>query len=161
MSMVANKKRTIKWWMLGGLVLSLLLVFSGMTACSGKKGSSIPPELAEVVLTYSMKTVDQLPTNPPVQPNSGYKFLIVSVSAENKGLESFRVGPNSFYVEADNQICDYNEATKNLDTQLKPIELRDGDKTSGDVVFAVPAASTDFSVKYIGFNVNRIRWIKQ
>ena len=161
MSNLANKKNTLKWWVLSSLVVSLVLIFSGMAACSGKSDTSAVPDTTEAVITYSMKTVDQLPTNPPTQPNAGFKFVIVSFNVENKGLESFKVGANSFYVEADNKICDYSDATKLMDSQLKSVDLHNGDKTSGDVAFPVPDTSSEFNIKYIGFNVNKIRWVKQ
>jgi hypothetical protein len=157
----AVKKKIMKWWVLGGFVALLVLILSTMVACGGSSNSSSSNINPEVTITYSMKTISKVDVNPPALPNEGFEYLLVNLSIENKGVDSFKASPNSFFVEANNKICDSNEVTKKLDNPLKSVDLRDGNSIKGDLIFEVPKGSTEFNIKFSGFNGNMIKWVKQ
>ena len=152
------KKKNMNWWGFSGFVMLLVLILGTMVACAGTTTTNENPE---VIITYSMKTIKQVDGNPPTTPNAGFEYLFVNFNIENKGLDSFKASPNNFYVEANNKICDSNEVTKKLDNPLKSVDLRDGNSIKGDIVFEVPQGSTEFNLKFSGFNGNYIQWVKQ
>jgi hypothetical protein len=153
-------KKNSKVWVLSGFVMFLVMIISSMTGCVGKSAPS-PDVKPEVVITYSLKTAVNQIGSPASTPNAGSEYLVVSFNIENRGLETFKAGNNNFFVEADGKICDTNEVSKKLDNPLKAVDLRNGDTIKGDLAYEVPKGSTEFNLKYSGFYVNNIRWVKQ
>jgi len=125
--------------------------------------STVPPSPAsasakEAVITYSGKMTSSIGN---ATPASGRVFLIISLSAENHGNSSFSVDPLYFGLVAGNQKYTAYSNTSSLDTILKHADLLDGMSAAGDIVYEVPAETSDYSLEFLGMSLQTIRWVKQ
>ena len=68
----------------------------------------------------------------------GYSFLIQNFVIENHGYKSFTVELFDFYIIVDNVKYNYDASTYSIPGGFRSVELLDGGKTSGKVVFAIP-----------------------
>jgi hypothetical protein len=93
------------------------------------------------------------------QTASGFLKLVVDVTIENGGYESFNTSPERFSVMVDNYSYHSSES------DLRTVDLPDGDKISGQLVFQVPpvAATTrvGYQMEHSPKTLHNIQWLKQ
>ena len=146
-----------KIWLIT-VMLILATVMLGLSCSPATKTS--PPGAPEsntaasnpvIAITYSGTFAGQTA--------SGLLKLVVDVTIENGGYESFNTSPDNFSVTVDNYS--YQVLSKDLQT----VDLPSGDKISGKLIFQVPpeAASTrvGYEIEHSGRTLHNIQWIKQ
>jgi len=93
------------------------------------------------------------------QTASGLLKLVVDVTIENGGYESFNISPEGFSVTVDNYSYQSSES------DIETVDLIDGDKISGRLIFQVPpvAATTrvGYQMEHSGQTLHNIQWFKQ
>ncbi len=93
------------------------------------------------------------------QTASGFLKLVVDVTIENGGYESFNTSPERFSVTVNNYSYHSSES------DLQTVDLPDGDKISGKLVFQVPpvAATTrvGYQMEHSRKTLHNIQWFKQ
>jgi len=118
----------------------------------------------EIIITYSSITVTQL----LFTPTPGNIYLVVNITVENDGYNSFDLGSYGevyamdFYIVANGVRHDVEAfETGHLQNYLQPIKVPNGGEASGNLVFQVPTQTTTFSLEYGGSGTYNIQWIKQ
>ena len=125
-----------KIWLIT-VMLILATVMLGLSCSPATKTS--PPGAPEsntaasnpvIAITYSGTFAGQTA--------SGLLKLVVDVTIENGGYESFNISPEGFSVTVDNYSYQSSES------DIETVDLIDGDKISGRLIFQVPpvAATT-------------------
>jgi uncharacterized protein DUF4352 len=101
---------------------------------------TVPPKVSVAYSTSYPSTIAGL------QPSSGNEFLMVSLTVENKGYQNFTADPfKAMYVIVSGQSYNVSAAYAFLSNPFPPsIDLKNGERASGDVVFEVPIGSTSF-----------------
>jgi len=134
----------------------------------GYIGPSISPSIAplsptpkEIVISYSPTTMDQVGKRATAGP--GYTYLVVSLDIEDNGYSSFSTNPFYFLVTA-NKV-EYAPVGVGLEDELRYIELLDGGKICGKLVFRLPKEVTNtgyqLKYKYQDWGIINVEWIKQ
>jgi hypothetical protein len=83
-------------------------------------------------------------------PGSGSNdiFLLLDLSIENCGYESFKVYLSNFFITIDNVKYNYDSYTFSISDHLKSVELLDGGKTTGKIIFMVPKTGVEYEWGY-------------
>ena len=141
-----------KTWVVSVALALAVVTFS--LSCGAATKTSLPYTTASgpvIDITYSGTFGSQTA--------SGLLKLVLDLTIENRGYESFKTSPDGFLVTVNDYPYYYSDG--DLDT----IELRDGEKISGEVAFQVPpeAAMTrvGYRLEHSGQNLVNIRWSKQ
>lgn len=149
----------------------LLLAFLLLPACVESNSSPAPitpiskastqqVSPKKIIIKYSTKIVEQL--GQYQKPSNGYVYLVLSFDIENNGYESF--GTNPLYFSATVNNVKYSNAWVSTENDLKPLDLLDGGRTQGDLVFEIPSsdANSDFQINYSGILGSfDIQWLLQ
>ena len=115
---------------------------------------------AEIVIRYSATTASQVGSWSVAKP--GHVYLIVSLDIENRGYQSFSASSFWFYAIV-NQVK-YSTAWVVIDDELPLVDLLDGGRISGKIVFEVPKqnGSVTYSLTYEPiFATYNIKWVRQ
>lgn len=87
--------------------------------------------------------------------------MVVNVSIENKGYETFNTSPELFYVNVNNATFKYYAGG----TDLKAFDIPDGGKINGKLAFIVPSGTNspraNYSLSYSGARVYNVQWIER
>lgn len=145
------------------VALAICSFFSLGGACEAPTAS--PPAdsttgEAEIIIRYSATTASQIGSWSVAKP--GHVYLIVSLDIENRGYESFSTNSFCFYAIVD-QVR-YSTAWVSTDDELPLVDLLDGGKVSGNIVFEVPKqnGSVTYSLTYDAiFPTYNIGWVRQ
>ena len=116
-------------------------------------------EQAEIIIKYSATTASQIGSWSVAKP--GHIYLVVSLDIENRGYQSFST--NSFFFYAIVNQVKYSAAWVSLDDELPLVDLLDGGRVSGKIVFEVPKqnGSVTYSLTYEAWLTYNIRWVEQ
>jgi hypothetical protein len=132
-------------------ILSLSCSPDGKTLLSGDPVSDTTASKPVIGITYSGTFAGQ--------SASGLLNLVVDVTIENEGYESFNTSPELFSVKVD----DYSYHSTESD--LQTVDLSDGDDISGNITFQVPpvAATTrvGYEMEHSGQTAYNIQWYKE
>lgn len=136
--------------------ISVVLPLVMATLCLSCSPSSAPaPDITvanpSVSITYSGTFAGQTA--------SGYLNLVIDLTIENKGYESFNTSPADFSVMAD----DYSYPVSGND--LQTVDLLFGDKISGKLIFQVPpeaaTAKVGYQMQHSKQTLHNIKWSKE
>ncbi len=122
-------------------------------AATGSPGAPPSPAVSGPVIVISYTPVFTL------DPGSGSR-LTLDLGIENKGYPSLDTSPANFSVLVSNlpYRCDLTASS------LETVDLPDGGKTSGRLVFSVPAGTASsrvgFKPVYSGIRSYNIQWVK-
>jgi len=141
-----------KIWLISVMLILAALV-PGLGCGSGAK-TATPAAAAStgpfIAITYSGTFAGQTA--------SGYLNLLVDLTIENTGYQTFNTSPGHFSVLVDNYSYPASESS------LKTVDLPAGDKINGKLVFQVPPAAATTRVGYqMGHSdqaTHNIRWTK-
>lgn len=136
------------------IILILVMLMLGqsckITSPSGTSVSNLSASNPVITITYSGTFSGQMA--------SGFLDLLIDVTIENNGYDSFNTSPESFAVT----VGEYSYHSSESD--LQTVDLPDGDKIKGKLTFQVPpvAATTrvGYEIEYSGQTVYNIQWVK-
>ena len=141
-----------KIWV-ASVALALAIVTSSLS-CTAATNTSQPNPAASgpaIDIAYSGAFAGQTA--------SGLLTLVVRLTIENTGYESFNTSPDSFSVRVDDYSYGFS------DSDLKTTELQDGETVSGELTFQVPPEAattrTGYNLQHSGQPLHNIRWSKQ
>jgi hypothetical protein len=126
---------------------------AAVTGCVSSRASvSVSSALnPAIVITYSPVFTDYAA--------SGNLNLLLDMTIENKGYQSFNTSPDQFAVTVNN----YTYSTR--ESELPAIDLPDGGLINGKLVFQVPAVAATtrvgFQVKHSGQTQYNVQWHKK
>ena len=147
--------KKVSWLAL--IVVAIAILMPGLS-CSPATKTSPPGATASntvsnpvIAITYSAAFAGQTA--------SGNLTLVVDMTIENSGYESFDTSPANFSVV----VSDYSYDAAGGD--LQTIDLSDGDNISGKLTFQVPpvAATTrvGYQMEHSGQALYNVQWFKQ
>jgi hypothetical protein len=113
-------------------------------------------------VSYTSTIASQIGTgNLADHPEAGCVYLIVNMSIQNNGYESFEIYPwTDLFVVVDG-VAYFKAIVKQLGNQLPGIlKVIDGGTLTGNLAFEVPEGATTFSMRYEGFSDYNIRWVQ-
>lgn len=84
------------------------------------------------------------------EPDAGKVFLLIKMSIENHGYNSFAVNPNYFGVIIDKVAYPYDKATYSTKSPITSLTLLDGGRTDGYLVFQIPSDKSSYTLGYVG-----------
>lgn len=145
-----------KSWFISA-VLTLAMVIVGLSCSSATKISLPEAAASNTGVPHPVITVTHS-GNFAGQTASGFLKLVVDLTIENGGYKSFNTSPSNFSVTVDNYS--YPAAENDLQT----VDLADGDKISGKLVFQVPPVAATTRIGYQIVNSGQaqynIQWLK-
>jgi uncharacterized repeat protein (TIGR02543 family) len=122
-----------------------------------------PPTTPIIIITYSSMTTTQIGTGFfPDEPESGNVFLVLDMTINNQGYDSFNTNQFYFSVIVDN--VEYSTAfVVHLDNKLESVDILDGGTVQGKLAFEVPEKVNilGFEVVYDAWDWYNIEWIRQ
>jgi hypothetical protein len=127
------------------------------TAVTGPLTTSIPADSSPaasplVLISYTTDFVLERSTG---------NYLVVTVSIQNFGYDSFSTDPACFSVTVNNAKYTSDPGR----TDLRSVILPNGGKINGKLVFRVPqgaaSGSVNVSMKYVGIQPYNVHWIKR
>jgi hypothetical protein len=131
-------------------VVVFTIVALAMVGC-GPLSSDSSDTTRAIVVDYSAAFAGQTST--------GYLNLVVDMTIENRGYESFTASPDVFAIAVDEY------AYRASESDMQPVDLLDGEQMRGRLLFQVPAiaASTrvGYELTYSGESDYRFEWLKQ
>jgi hypothetical protein len=118
------------------------------------------PTIQKILIAYSSTVMTQIGTGDfPDRPSSGYVYLVVDMTIENQGYDSFSSNPFYFSVVINN--VKYSTAfVTELENELQPVDVLNGGTVQGKLAFEVPTGTTTFSPIYEGFSNYNIQWVR-
>lgn len=136
--------------LLGTLALTYALLIMG-SGCSPDIRMSDSP-ISNSVITVTYNAVFNGETA------SGNLYLVVDMSIDNKGYQSFNTSPSNFSVEVGEYSYDASES------ELPTVELPDGGHIMGKLTFQVPpqaaTSRTGYRMAYSGQTHQNVEWVK-
>jgi len=136
---------------LAAVILSLSCSPAAKTLPSGLSAYKTAVSNPVITITYSGIFAGQTA--------SGLLKLLVDLTIENRGYESFNTSPESFSVKVSKYSYRFSES------DLQTVNLADGDKIQGKLAFQVPpeAATTrvGYEMEHSGKPLHDIQWFKQ
>ena len=125
-----------------------------------------PVRNKSILIYYSLETAESLPSNyyAPVEANSGYIFLKVTMDIENRGYDTgFSTNATLFSVTA-------NQTTYSVDVlgsitagQWRGADVENGQNFYGTLVFQVSESASSFTLGYFQPDLSnrfKIVWIE-
>lgn len=101
----------------------------------------------QIIITYSATTMTQIGTGYMADtPKAGYVYLVLNMTIQNQGYDSFSVNPFYFSVVVSN-VKYHTAFVTELDNELGWADVMNGGSMSGNLAFEVPS-----SVTYSGFH---------
>ena len=118
------------------------------------------PATQQIIITYSSTTMTQIGF--ATQPSAGHVYLVLDMTIENQGYDSFNLNIFYFAVVVDNVRHGIAIAVE-LDNELKSTALLNGDTVQGKLAFEIPqeASTADFRVVYQALAHYNIEWVEQ
>lgn len=94
-------------------------------------------------------------------PQEGYVYLVLDMTIQNQGYDSFLLDPGNCLVWV--QQVWYDSAWIRLENMLSPASVPNGGTVSGKVAFEVPSSVTNagFVPKFTNALSYTIQWIRQ
>lgn len=121
------------------------------------------PATRKVVITFSSTTMTQIGTGILAdKPEAGHVYLVLDLSIENQGYDSFSASPFYFYLVINN--VKYSTALVfNLENELMSVDVLDGGRVTGKLAFEVPleAVTRGYQITYEGFETYNIEWVRR
>jgi hypothetical protein len=122
------------------LIMGAVLLIAGMASAE-----------QYVQIGYSGQIINQISSQ---TPDLGRAFLLVDFTIANSGYDNVSINPGNFKVEINNVEYGYDRSSDLLYKIGKPalgtVELGDGERISGYLVFQIPEGSKRFSVVFDG-----------
>ena len=132
-------------WLISIVIALLVMVSGGCVSPSSTPPPSNQPSNPTIFITYAAVFTTQ-------------DFLIVDMTIENKGYDSFNTSPEYFSVVVANGEYSYDPSRSDMET----VDLPDGGKLSGKLTFQVPSGTASnrvgFSMKYSGVRLYNVWW---
>jgi len=128
------------------------------------------PTSKEIVMGYSVTITNErdswIGPSPSLHAETGYTFVLVNLDIENDGYESFETGQFLFCIVVNKvrYIADFYYPEEEA---LKSVDLLDGGKISGKIVFEVPEEvltagyQLGYRLKTAAGESYNIKWVKQ
>ena len=137
---------------IGIAILMMAVIVSGCVSQPSQSQStnvgsnSGPDKQKEIIVKYSAKTIATI--NDFAKPKAGNVFLVITMTIENHGYDTFNTNMLWFSVTSNNIKHDASFETGNLADKIDTVDLLDGGSTKGSIAFEVPAGTTDYSIIY-------------
>ena len=139
-------------------MLSLATVTLGLSCSPAIKSSSTEAAASNIAASNPVIAITYSGTFAG-QTASGLLKLVVNVTIENGGYESFNTSPERFSVTVNNY------SYRSSESDLPTVNLSDGDKIIGKLAFQVPpeAATTrvGYEMEHSGKTLHNIQWFKE
>ncbi len=100
----------------------------------------------KITIKFSSKMTNNIGEYSQASP--GKRFLIVTMTIDNKGYESINTNPNYFNVVVDKIKYDYTSETYSLTDKLDTIDILNGGTITGSIAFLVPTGTTQYKFSY-------------
>ena len=163
--MLQGRQEEMKKGAVIAIFYMLLAILSLVLSCylpstSPPSTPDTTPTTPQIIITYSSTTMTQIGF--ATQPSSGHVYLVLDMTIENQGYDSFNLNPFYFAVVVDNVRHGIAIAVE-LDNGLKAAAMLNGDTVQGKLAFEIPqeASTTDFRVVYQALAHYNIEWIEQ
>jgi hypothetical protein len=122
------------------LIIVAVLLIAGMASAE-----------QHVLIGYSGQIINQISSQ---TPDIGKAFLLVELTIANSGYDNVSINSDNFKVEINDVMYSYDRSSDLLYKIGKPalgtVELDDGERISGYLVFQIPEGSKRFSVVFDG-----------
>ena len=151
------------WWT--SIVVALATVMLGVGCTSAPaKTETVPTPTSAVLATYTpisnpVVVISYSPTF-VLQAGSG-NMLVVNMSIENRGYDSFNTSPEYFSVVVSNAKYSYDPAG----SDLKTVEIPNGGKINGTLAFRVPlgtaSSKVGYKLVYSGVRLYNVWWTEK
>jgi hypothetical protein len=124
--------------------------------------SSLPAQNIMISYTGTVENgIDYTLGNYPytAQPDSGKIFLVVNMTIKNNGYDKFSVNPFYFHVIVNNIKYNYDSNTYYLADKLGSVDILNGGKLSGSLVFQIPSSDSSlpfnltYDVPFVSYNI--------
>jgi hypothetical protein len=157
--MVRYNKKTRRLITIAFVVVVVVIVI-GVTYVLSQGGEEPIPEGSEkITITYSSRTANSITkeSGDVVQAGSGNHFLILNVTIENYGYDSFSTYPLFFHVIADDVTYNYYFSVAEIQN-WETIGLLSRKTFQGELVFLLPDSASTFTLDYDAYIDYNIIW---
>ena len=116
----------------------------------------------QIVITYSATIQNQIGSGDFAdKPSPGNVFLVVNMTINNLGYDSFSVNPFYFSLASNNIKYSSSFYSYSLPNNLQSVDILNGGSLTGSLAFEVPSGTATYSMQYEGiFTTYNIQWIK-
>jgi hypothetical protein len=159
---VVRRKKKTKRLILIAVVAVVVVILVGVAYVLSQSGVEPIPEGSEnITITYSSRTADSITkqSGDVVQAGSGIHFLILNVTIENYGYDSFSTYPLFFHVIADGVTYNYYFSVSEIQN-WETTDLLSRKTFQGELVFLLPDSASTFTLDYDAYLNYKIIWNK-
>jgi hypothetical protein len=156
-------KRIILFCLIWVVVFQLFLVGCGKPSTASLDFPSTKTT-SKIVITYSATTLTEIGSGfLSSTPTAENVYLVLDMTVENQGYNTFSTNPFYFSVIIDNVKYKSSFLSYDLDNELKAVDVLDGGKVEGALAFEVPTTVTlsGFQAVYQAFSNFNVEWIKK
>lgn len=106
-------------------------------------------ESKNITISYSAETADVVTTiyGDVMKSDSGRDFLILNITIDNNGYDSFETNPWWFHVIVENIEYDFDYHLVLLE-DWETVDVLDGESFQGTLMFQIPESASSFSLVY-------------
>lgn len=138
--------------------ISLVSILT-VVGCAVQSPAPIAPKnTIEINYTYVLMPDELWLGTLPRIPGSGTSNLIVNLTIDNHGYDSFEANKSFFSVVA--KGISYPDTDCYVADALSDSNVQNGGTLNGAIPFAVPSMTNEFTMKYIGPGSYNIKWIE-
>ncbi|UCC57593.1 MAG: DUF4352 domain-containing protein [Candidatus Bathyarchaeum sp.] len=119
-----------------------------------------PAESKNITISYSSQTADVVTTiyGDNIQSDSGKDFLILDMTIDNNGYESFSTNQYWFHVIVEDIEYDFDYHSVLLEDWMT-VDVLDGETFQGILMFQIPESASSFTLVYeSAFSEYKIVW---
>jgi hypothetical protein len=117
-------------------------------------------ESKNITISYSAETADVVTTiyGDDIQSDSGRDFLILNITIDNNGYDSFNTNPYWFKVTVGNIAYRFDYHLVLMENWMT-VDVLDGETFQGTIMFQIPESASSFTLDYeSAFNEYKIVW---